>query len=191
MELWSTLPPRGCWGRPGKWAPGRAEAPRQPAPAGPGVRGAGRMPGQWREQSFCLPLRRPCPTSLRLGQGGKQGGGRPPPPVPQPCPGPGRGATPVPPAHPGTLRVCGGEGTRGSGRGRARRARQSPRSRVSLGFFLARGARPPGRCHPGARDRRRGRQLSHLGFTELRTGRPPWPWGVPPRDPCPHWLFVS
>lgn len=79
MELWSTLPPRGCWGRPGKWAPGRAEAPRQPAPAGPGVRGAGRMPGQWREQSFCLPLRRPCPTSLRLGQGGKQGGGAPSP----------------------------------------------------------------------------------------------------------------
>lgn len=35
------------------------------------------MPGQWREQSFCLPLWRPCPTSLRLRQGGKPGGGAP------------------------------------------------------------------------------------------------------------------
>lgn len=117
-DLQSMPPACGCWGRPGKWAPGRAEAPHSPGRARSEVRGAGRMPGQWREQGFCLPAPLPhlpeaCrPVGSRIG--------RAPPPHRCPSPAqPGCGAAPVPPGPPWVPEGVWWRRDPGKGRGRA------------------------------------------------------------------------
>lgn len=110
------VPPRGCWGRPGKWAPGRAWS-------------EGRGPDAWPEAGARLLSPAPLPhlPEARHRPGGRTGPAPSAPGRPSPAGGLALGQPRCLRARPGSLRVCGGEGTGEAGQGGPLRKRLQSR----------------------------------------------------------------